>query len=237
MVRLIAAVLIDRGNVVQTREFRITNIVGNVDTAVKFFASWDVDEIALIDISREPWDGMLKTVERVVDNVFLPVSVGGKIRTLDRIRDIMLAGGDKIIVRDYARERPAFVTEVAEKYGSQAICVGIDVGADHRSAAQWANKMQRIGAGEILLNSTVRDGTKQGFDLVAIETVSQCVSVPVIALGGAGKVEHFAEAVEAGASAVAAGNLLHYSEHSTIRAKQAMIKAGIKVRESFFNRV
>ena len=225
-VRVIAVVLINEGNVVQTRQFKITNIVGNVKTAVKFFAKWDADEIVLIDISKQPWPGMLKCIEDVVDNVYVPVTVGGHINSIDKIRDIMLAGGDKVLVRRYATEHSTFLMSVAEKLGTQAVIFGMDINAGN------ADGRGLLGAGEILLNSVQRDGTKLGYNLEAIEAVSQALKVPVIAMGGAGKPEHFAEAVKAGASAVAAGNFFHYMEHATVKAKQALKAAGYPVREA-----
>lgn len=227
-VRVIAVVLINEGNVVQTRQFKITNIVGNVKTAVKFFSQWDADEIVLIDISKEPWEGMLHCVETVTDNVLIPVTVGGHIRSMDQMQDLFRAGADKFLVRKHAQENPTFLMACAEKMGTQALVYGMDINAGN------ADGRGLLGAGEILLNSVQRDGTKLGYNLEAIEAVSQALKIPVIAMGGAGKPEHFPEAVKAGASAVAAGNIFHYMEHATVKAKQALKAAGYPVREANF---
>lgn len=225
-VRVIAVVLINEGNVVQTRQFKVTNIVGNVATAVKFFAAWDADEIILVDVSLHPWDGMLKCIETVADNVYVPITVGGHVRSHEQIRDIMMAGGDKILVRKYATEHPAFLMECAEKYGSQAVIFGMDINAGN------VDGRGVLGAGEILLNSVQRDGTKLGYNLEAIAAISEAFKVPVIAMGGCGEPIHALEAVKAGASAVAIGNILHYREHAVQKIKRVMINAGIPVRES-----
>lgn len=227
MVRLIAAVLIYEGKVVQTRRFKVTNIVGDVRTAVKFFAAWDVDELMLIDISPKPWPGMLSCVAQATENVFIPVTVGGHITSLDQIRELQIHGADRILVRKALWEHPRFITDIAMKHGSQCVVAGFD-GLDVETPQLY----ERLGAGEILLNSTRLDGTKEGFDLETISRVSAAVGVPVIAMGGAGKPEHFAEAVKAGASAAAAGNIFHYMEHATVKAKEAMREAGLPVRRA-----
>jgi cyclase len=243
--RLIAAVLISEGKVVQTRHFKITNVVGDVKTAVKFFAAWDVDELILIDISPQPWSGMKDCVADVMKRIFIPVTVGGHISNLEQIRDLTLCGADRVLIRSAAWKRPEFITEVAERYGSQFVVAGHDWialdGLDRSElyrAREWniqfAQKLESLGAGEILLNVMARDGTKNGYDLKAISETSNAVRVPVVAMGGAGKAEHFAEAIKAGADAVAAGNLFHYSEHATVKAKEAMIQAGLPVRKATF---
>lgn len=225
-VRVIAVVLIDRGNVVQTRQFKVTNIVGNVKTAVKFFAAWDADEIVLIDISPQPWDGMLKCVELVVDNVLVPVTVGGHINDPAQIRDIMSAGGDKILTRRGAT--PEFINAVASRHGSQVLICGVDA-----CYPQLAAAMASFGAGEILFNSMARDGTKLGLDVDGVQAMSR-VPIPVIAMGGCGEPIHALEAVKAGASAVAVGNALHYREHAVVKIKKCLAKHGVPIRDSRF---
>lgn len=233
-VRVIAVVLIHEGNVVQTRQFKITNVVGNVKTAVKFFAAWDADEIVLIDISPRPWDGMLKCIELVVDNVLVPVTVGGHINDPAQIRDIMSAGGDKILARR-ASGHPEFITTIVERHGSQILMVGLDIHQPgspvHMNFAKYA---ANHGAGEILVNSVERDGSKNGYDLVSINGVSNEVSIPVVAMGGCGEPIHALEAVKAGASAVAVGNALHYREHAVVKIKKCLAKHGIPIRDSKF---
>lgn len=244
-VRVIAVVLIHEGNVVQTRQFKVTNVVGNVKTAVKFFATWDADEIVLIDISPKPWEGMLKCVELVVDNVMVPVTVGGHVKSHDQIRDILLAGGDKVLIRTEAWRRPEFIKELSEKHGSQMIVAGYDwldparlpypanISVAERNEVD-PQDLQINGAGEILLNCVGKDGTKEGFDLNAVKTVSWSVGIPVIAMGGCGEPIHALEAVKAGASAVAVGNALHYREHAVVKIKKCLAKHGVPIRDSKF---
>lgn len=239
-VRVIAVVLVQNGNVVQTKNFRVTNIVGNAKTAVKFFAAWDADEIVLIDISPQPWEGFLSILEEAASNIFIPLTVGGHISTHEQIRELQLRGADKVLIRRACWRSRDFVKEVIQRHGAQMVVAGLDwiepEQATRGDELHWIyaqpSYLQDLGVGEILLNHKGRDGTKEGFDLNAIKLVSRGVRIPVIAMGGAGKPEHFVEAVKAGADAVAAGNLFHYMEHATVKAKQAMKNAGITVREA-----
>ena len=230
--RVIAAVLIADGNVVQTRQFKVTNVVGKVETAVKFFAAWDADEIMLIDISREPWPDMLKTVEAVTRDVFVPVTVGGHIRTMQQVRDVFNAGGDKVLIRRAACEKPELIENIYLKCGAQALCVCLD-----HANFTWVHAPIRIKVnwvGEYVLNDQSRDGTKTGFNIPVINSMAttRAIDVPIIAMGGCGKPEHAVEAIQAGADAVAIGNMLHYSEHAVVKAKRAIKAAGFSVRES-----
>ena len=229
--RVIAAVLICNGNVVQTRQFKATNIVGKVETAVKFSAAWDADDIMLIDIGKTPWPGMLKTVEAVTQNVFVPVMVGGHINRMQQVRDVFNAGGDKVLVRTAAWMVPEFVRDVAIKCGSQAIAVCID--HDGRNVHPAPHLIAAHYAGDIVVNSTRNDGMKSGFDLEVLRIMAK-TSHPIIAMGGCGKPEHAVEAFRAGADAVAIGNLLHYKEHAIVEIKRAAKAAGFPIRDSHF---
>lgn len=256
--RLIASLLVYNGNVVQTRRFKRTNMVGNAFTAVDFFNGWTVDEIMVLEISYS--DTFL---ERFVDIVaglskrcFVPLSVGGKIGSLDLVRQYTRAGADKVVLNTNAVIKPTLVTEIAGNYGKQCVVVSID-GAPNREMAsgyevvirngrertgmdllEWAHRSLELGAGEIVVNSVDHDGDKRGYDLDLVRLVADGVDVPVIAFGGAGQWEDFVDGIRTGhADAVAAGNIFHYTEHSTKKAKEFMEKAGIPVRSSTFYRI
>jgi cyclase len=220
MIRVVAAILIDRGNVVQTRQFKTTNIVGNVTTAAKFFNKWDVDEIIALNISREPWGGMFEAVEEIGRQVHLPLTVGGKIKTIEECDSFFRRGADKIAIGQFANEK--LIRQIALGYGSQAITQIIN-GPGERLYED---------IGEVLYNCRERDGMKNGFDLEMIRTLSKAFPGPVIAMGGAGTPQHFVEAVQAGADAVAAGNIFHYYEHAPVKAKKALARHGIEVRHA-----
>jgi imidazole glycerol-phosphate synthase subunit HisF len=256
--RLIATLLVDCGNIVQTRHFKRTNMVGSAFTAVDFFNGWTVDEIIVLDISPDTsWTPrMLEIVTELSRRCFVPLSVGGKIRDVDTAARYLRIGADKVVINTAAIERPSLITEIAERYGRQCVIVSIDGRPDaeapsgyavtidngRRDTKQdvvgWAREAQDRGAGELMINSTTHDGNKQGYDLNLIKKVSAAVSIPVIAMGGAGQLSHFVDGiVSGGADAVAAGNLFHYFEHSTKKAKEAMAAAGLPVRGIGFYKV
>ena len=188
-------------------------------------------------------------VEEVAGQVFIPLTVGGGIRTCDDIRRMLNAGADKVGINTAAVHNPEFVREAAERFGSQCIVVAIDAKqvADNPpcweifthggrkptgiDAVEWAKKMTDYGAGEILLTSMDRDGTKVGFDLALTRAISDAVRVPVIASGGVGELAHLAEGVtEGGADAVLAASIFHFGEHTIEEAKRAMAEKGVEVR-------
>jgi cyclase len=194
---------------------------------------------------------MVHVVEQVASEVFIPLTVGGGIRTLDDIRTMLNAGADKVGINSAAIFRPEFVREAAERFGSQCIVVAIDakkVSADGEpnrweifthggrkptgiDAVEWAVKMVEFGAGEILLTSMDKDGTKSGFNLPLTRAVSEAVSVPVIASGGVGNLDHLAEGIlEGKADAVLAASIFHFGEYTIEQAKRHMAERGIEVR-------
>ncbi len=256
--RLIAVLLVDRGQIVQTRRFKRTNPVGSPFTAVDFFNGWTVDEIAVLEISHG--DAHLgrftELVEELSRRCFVPLSVGGKICDLERVRELTRLGADKVIVNTAAVERPGFVAEVASTFGSQCIVVSLDARPDpvqpsgyrvvvdngrrdtELDALAWARDAVSQGAGEILVNSLDHDGDRRGYDLRLVRTLAESVPAPVIAMGGVGSWEHLVEGIREGrADAVAAGNIFHYTEHSTKKAKEFMLAAGLPVRPTSFYRV
>jgi cyclase len=209
------------------------------------------DELTFLDItaSHEDRETMVHVVEEVAGQVFIPLTVGGGIRKVEDIRRMLNAGADKVAINTAAVHNPEFVKEAAEKFGSQCIVVAIDAkqvndkpkrweifthggrkptGID---AIEWARKMVAYGAGEILLTSMDRDGTKQGFDLDLTNAISEAVSVPVIASGGVGNLEHLVEGVKQGhADAVLAASIFHFGEYTIEEAKRRMAANGIEVR-------
>jgi imidazole glycerol-phosphate synthase subunit HisF len=256
--RLIATLLVDSGNIVQTRLFKRTNMVGSAFTAVDFFNGWTVDEIVVLEISGDrTWlPRMQEIVAELSRRCFVPLSVGGKIRDVDMASRYLRMGADKVVVNTAAVERPQLIAEIADRYGRQCLIVSIDgrpdptvdsgyrVAIDNarrdtdRDVVAWAREAAARGAGELMVNSTAHDGDKRGYDLELIRKVSDAVSIPVIAMGGVGQLSHFVDGiVRGGADAVAAGNIFHYFEHSTKKAKEAMAAAGLPVRSIGFYKI
>ena len=208
------------------------------------------DEITFLDItaSSDERETMVHVVESVASEVFIPLTVGGGIRTLADVRRMLTAGADKVAINTAAVFNPGFVGEAATKYGSQCIVVAIDarrVDAAGRwevfthggrkptgiDAVEWAARMAAMGAGEILLTSMDRDGTRDGFDLGLTRAVADAVGIPVIASGGVGKLDHLVDGVIKGhADAVLAASIFHFAEHTVGEAKRHMARAGIEVR-------
>ncbi len=207
------------------------------------------DEITFLDItaSAHDRDTIVHVVEAVAEEVFIPLTVGGGIRSLDDIRIMLQAGADKVSLNTAAINNPFLVENASKKFGTQCIVVAIDarqVGGDQwqifthggRNATgidvvDWALKMEGLGAGEILLTSMDRDGTRDGYDLKLTKTVADAVAIPVIASGGVGDLQHLVEGVEEGhASAVLAASIFHFAEHTVLDAKMLMKAKGIEVR-------
>ena len=251
--RIIPCLDVDNGRVVKGVQFVGIRDAGDPVEIAERYDKQGADELVFLDItaSHEDRDTMLHIVEEVAGKVFIPLTVGGGIRTLEDIRNALNAGADKVGINSAAVYRPEFVKEAAEKFGSQCIVVAIDAkkvsqegealcweifthggrkptGLD---AIEWAIKMADYGAGEILLTCMDRDGTRDGFDIALTRAVAEAVPVPVIASGGVGTLAHLAEGVtEAKADAVLAASIFHYGEHTVEEAKQHMAAKGIEVR-------
>lgn len=248
--RLIPCIVTRNELVVQSFGFEKYLPIGNIKTAIEFFVNWDVDEIFIIDISATA-EGRAPNVDLIdwaARECFVPLSVGGGIKTTEHIHDLLRAGADKVALNSIVREDMGFVSRAAAIFGDQCITVSVDVkqedGAyrvyDHTTRrcldldlASHLRDIQNAGAGEILLNSVDRDGSRMGYDTGLLSLASGGVQVPVIALGGVGRFEHLAEAVlKGGCQAVAAANIFQHMEHSTIAAKAQMKHAGLDVRLS-----
>lgn len=256
--RLIPVLLLKNGQLVRSERFDVHQVLGNPVHEVERFNQWAVDELIYIDISdNDDIDGRmdmkirreespLAILESVAAHCFMPLTFGGRIRTVEDVRARISRGADKITIASAAIENPTLITDAAAIFGSQAIVVVIDakrsgdgweVVYDHArkhtglAPADLARRVEALGAGEILLQAVDRDGTAEGYDLDLIRSVTAVTTIPVVALGGVGKLEHFADAiVGAGASAAAAANIFHFVELSDRRAKRAMVKAGVRMR-------
>jgi len=246
--RIIPCLDVMEGRVVKGINFLGLKDAGDPVDNAKTYEEELADELCFLDItaSHERRKTIIKVVEKVANEVFMPLTVGGGIRTIKDIREILLAGADKVTVNTTAIENPEFVRESSEVFGSQCICIAIDAkrkgdgfevytyggrnptGVD---AIQWATKVEKLGAGEILLTSMDRDGTKIGYDIELTRAISEAVNIPVIASGGVGTLEHLYEGlVEGKADAVLAASIFHYREHTIIEAKQYLRGRGVAVR-------
>ncbi|WP_323797887.1 imidazole glycerol phosphate synthase subunit HisF [Nisaea sp.] len=247
--RVIPCLDVKDGRVVKGVNFLDLVDAGDPVEQAKIYDREGADELCFLDItaSHEERDTLFDVVGRTAEQCFMPLTVGGGVRTLEDIRKLLLAGADKVSINTAAVKDPDFVRRAAEKFGSQCIVVAVDaksVGPDKYEifthggreatgidAVAWSQRMTEYGAGEILLTSMDRDGTKQGFNLPLTRAISDAVSIPVIASGGVGTLEHFAEGIlEGHASAVLAASVFHFGTFRIAEAKAAMAKAGIPVR-------
>jgi cyclase len=251
--RIIPCLDVDNGRVVKGVKFVDIRDAGDPVEIARRYDREGADEITFLDITatHDNRDTIVHVVEQVASEVFIPLTVGGGIRTLEDIRRMLNAGADKVGINSAAVFNPDFVREAAERFGSQCIVVAIDAkkvsepGEPSRweifthggrkptgiDAIAWAKKMVDYGAGEILLTSMDRDGTREGFDLPLTRAISEAVTVPVIASGGVGCLDHLADGViEGKADAVLAASIFHFAEYTIEQAKQHMASRGIEVR-------
>lgn len=257
--RIIPVLLLRNGWLVQSKQFKRYQNLGNPISAVKRLSQWGSDELIYLDISTE--DGhdlrrddlahpnrssILEIIEDVSKQAFMPITVGGRIRSLADIEKRLALGADKIAVNTIALDHPEFIEQASREFGAQCIVVSIDVklieGAHtvmrcgtrlvtERSARDWARQVEQLGAGELLLNSVDRDGMKNGYDMELLNAVCDGVRIPVIACGGVGQWEHFAEALNgSGVDAVAAANIFHYNDQSVYLAKKYLFEQGLNCR-------
>jgi len=248
-VRIIPCLDVKDGRVVKGVNFVDLVDAGDPVEQAKIYDREGADELTFLDItaSHENRETILDVVARTAEHCFMPVTTGGGVRTIEDIRKLLLAGTDKVSVNTAAVRNPDFVRQAAEKFGSQCIVVAVDAkragpgkfevfthggrNATGIDAVAWSRRMADYGAGEILLTSMDRDGTKAGFDLELTRAVADAVPVPVIASGGVGTLDHLAEGVTQGhASAVLAASIFHFGTYSIRQAKEHMAKAGIPVR-------
>lgn len=246
--RIIPCLDVDNGRVVKGVKFVDIRDAGDPVEIARRYDREGADEITFLDITatHHNRDTIAHVVEQVASEVFIPLTVGGGIRTLEDIRRMLNAGADKVAINSAAVFNPDFVREAAERFGSQCIVVAIDakkVGDSWEifthggrkstgiNAIAWAEKMVSYGAGEILLTSMDRDGTREGFDLSLTRAISEAVSVPVIASGGVGCLDHLADGIiEGKADAVLAASIFHFAEYTIQQAKEHLATRGIEVR-------
>ena len=250
--RIIPCLDCDKGRVVKGVKFVDIRDAGDPVEVSKRYCDAGADEITFLDItaSHEDRATTVDTVSAIAGQVFIPLTVGGGIRTLEDIRTMLNAGADKVAINTAAVEKPGFVEEAAARFGSQCIILAVDAKQVSKkgeplkweifthggrnptgiSVVEWVKRMERSGAGEILLTSMDRDGTKIGFDLALNKTVSDSVHVPIIASGGVGNLQHLVDGVlEGKADAVLAASIFHFQEHSIKEAKEYMASRGIEV--------
>jgi cyclase len=248
--RVIPVLLFDDGAIYRTQQFARRYRLGDPFQQLARYKAWDVDEIIYIDMHVRPAErSLLDLLPAIADRCFAPLAVGGGIRTLEDIHQRLEAGADRVVINSGAIDNPQFISDAAHRYGAQAVIISIDakahpegiyeVVADSgrrqtgKKVEDWASEVTSRGAGEIFLNSIDCDGMGQGYDLHLIRKVASCVSVPLIACGGAGTFEHFASAIrDGGASSAAAANIFGFKELSYFSAKDALAAAGISVRPS-----
>lgn len=247
--RVIPCLDVTAGRVVKGVNFVGLRDAGDpVELAARYDAE-GADELVFLDITASS-DGratMVDVVRRTADEVFIPFTVGGGIRSVDDARTMLRAGADKVSLNTAAFQRPELITEIATEFGAQCVVIAIDARASAaggwevylhggrtptgRDAIDWAAEATSLGAGEVLLTSMDRDGTREGFDLALTRAVSSAVPVPLIASGGVGSLDHLVEGIVAGgADAVLAASIFHFGEHTVAEAKAAMAAAGVTVR-------
>jgi cyclase len=247
--RIIPCLDVTAGRVVKGVNFVELRDAGDPVEIARRYDDQGADELTFLDItaSSDERDLILHIIEAVASQVFIPLTVGGGVRVVEDVRRLLNAGADKVSINTSAVTNPQLVQDAADKYGAQCIVVAIDAkrAGDNRwevythggrkntglDAVQWARKMQLLGAGEILLTSMDRDGTRSGFDLALTRAVSDAVSIPVIASGGVGGLQDLADGVKTGhADAVLAASIFHYGQHTVQEAKRYMAERGIAVR-------
>lgn len=245
--RIIPCLDVDGGRVVKgTRFVNLKDAGDPVETAARYNQE-GADELVFLDITASSQNRpiLLEVVRRTAETVFIPLTVGGGVRRVEDVRALLKAGADKVSMNTAAVERPALISEAAQRFGSQCVVVAIDARrrgqgwevVTHggrtptgRSAVSWAKEAARRGAGEILLTSMDADGTRAGYDTALLKAVCGAVPIPVIASGGAGRVSHFVDAFHAGASAALAASLFHYRLLTLRGVKRAVRQAGYPVR-------
>jgi len=257
--RLIPVLLLRNGLLVRSELFRIHQIIGDPIHEVQRFNEWNVDELIYLDIGLHDHvearrddhktpelGGPLGILDAVSQRCFMPLTWGGRIKTVEDMRERISRGADKITINSEAVRDPQLITEGAKIFGSQAMVVSIDVWRHEDGKTEvftdggrtgtgldpveWVRRCEDAGAGEILVQAIRRDGTGEGYDLDLIHQLSHAITVPLIACSGVGRFEDYAKGIEAGASAVAAANLWHFKELADRQGKRALAKAGINIR-------
>jgi cyclase len=248
-VRIIPCLDVDNGRVVKGTNFVDLVDAGDPVELAERYNEWGADELVFLDItaSSDARDTIVDVARRTAEQVFIPFTIGGGVRSVDDARRLLRVGADKVSVNTSAVARPEVISDIAEEFGTQCVVVAIDARKTEGEAwevfthggrkptgldaVSWAAEAERLGAGEILLTSMDRDGTREGFDLALTRNVAEACNVPVIASGGVGTLEHLVEGVlEGGADAVLAASIFHFGQHTIEEAKVLMAARGITVR-------
>ncbi|GAN99820.1 imidazole glycerol phosphate synthase subunit HisF [Komagataeibacter oboediens] len=248
--RVIPCLDVKNGRVVKGVNFVSLRDAGDPVEQAAVYDAAGADELTFLDItaSNENRDTILDVVSRTAERIFLPLTVGGGVRTTDDMRRLLLAGADKCAMNSAAVSRPELVSEAAQKFGSQCVVVAIDARSDGhgswevythggrtptgRNVIDWCREVAERGAGEILLTSMDRDGTGKGFDLDLLRAANAAVRIPIVASGGVGELEHFVEGARAGATGLLAASVFHFGQFTIPQVKQALAAAGLPVRLS-----
>ena len=249
--RIIPCLDVKNGRVVKWINFVDLKDAGDPVEQASIYSNGGADEICFLDItaSHEKRKAMLEVIKKTTQNCFIPITVGGGVSNLEDINNLLLSGADKVSINTAAVKNMNFIKEASKKFGAQCIVVAVDAraaddtfsswevvtyGGRERTGIdviEWVNTVKEYGAGEILLTSMDRDGTKEGFDNKLTKSVSSSVSIPIIASGGVGTLQHLVDGIkEGGAEAVLAASIFHYSEFTVQEAKQAMLESGLEVR-------
>jgi imidazole glycerol-phosphate synthase subunit HisF len=246
-VRIVPCLDVDQGRVVKGVNFVELRDAGDPVALARRYGEEGADELVFLDITASSDDRrtMVEVVARTADEVFIPLTVGGGVRSLEDARALLRAGADKVAINSAAISRPGIIEEIAGTFGAQCVVVAIDVKRSERGfevyshggrrptgidALGWAAEAERLGAGEILLTSMDRDGTAGGYDLALLRAVGELTSVPIVASGGVGTLEHLLEGARAGADALLAASIFHYGTFSIGEAKAYLEEAGVELR-------
>ncbi|MEZ7135865.1 imidazole glycerol phosphate synthase subunit HisF [Komagataeibacter sp. SM21] len=248
--RVIPCLDVKNGRVVKGVNFVSLRDAGDPVEQAAVYDAAGADELTFLDItaSNENRDTILDVVSRTAERIFLPLTVGGGVRTTDDMRRLLLAGADKCAMNSAAVSRPELVSEAAQKFGSQCVVVAIDARSDGhgswevythggrtptgRNVIDWCREVAERGAGEILLTSMDRDGTGKGFDLDLLRAANAAVRIPIVASGGVGELDHFVEGARAGATGLLAASVFHFGQFTIPQVKQALASAGLPVRQT-----
>jgi cyclase len=222
--RIIPVIFLMDGRIVRSERCKEFKVIGNPFDELARYDEWQADEVCYIDITRNGPGIGDELLRAIADRAFMPLTVGGNVRTLDDAARLIRNGADKVLIGRGAK-MPGLIESIVGKFGSQAVVVSIDDGSQ-----ESAQQAESRGAGEIFLHFTERDGSGLGYDCDAIRSVTKAVGIPVIASGGVGELRHFADGLRSGADAVAAGNFFHFTENAYRRAKQYLIKEGFRIR-------
>lgn len=242
-IRVSPVLLLHGKRMIRTIQFKQEVDVGNPITTARIFAAQDADELIFLDVqgAQKGPANLIETLNRVSEELFIPLTAGGGVRDCHDIRLLLQNGADKVLICTNALESPILISQAADKFGSQSVVISIDIKGGkvvgNRATKEysitpqeWACKATELGAGELVVHSVDRDGAMQGYDVEHIRQIANAVNVPVIAMGGVGNLRHFKEGIDAGANAIAASSIYFFSDQNIIKAKTYLKNEGYKIR-------